>query len=103
MRAALIVLGGALALAGCHSAPRDLPTDENANVAVPSDIPPENTVVATPDVNMTANNTTTVAPPKVSEDVQVHDDADATGLTSSLPDEQPPMGQPANETRPAEK
>ncbi len=102
-KAGFSTLAAALALAACNSsAPEKLPDDnmseignlsDNVDVAVPP-APVENAANAT-------NETAKPAPaPGFTEEQQIKDDADATGMTSRLPDEEP--GQKANETRPAQ-
>jgi hypothetical protein len=91
-------------LAGCDRGPP--PPEENAldagaNVVV--DVPPENVVEPVPVVNA-MNNATPAPPPKISNDVQMRDDADATGMTSRLPDDESTLpGQQDNQSRPAEQ
>lgn len=97
-KAAILTLTAALALAACNSKPTEtLPEDnvvevdnatENANVSV---VPP---------VENATNATTKPAPaPGFTDEQQMHDDADATGMTSRLPDEAPVTG---NQTAPAQ-
>jgi hypothetical protein len=87
----LLPLVAALAMSACSKGPEEkLPEDnsvvvenatENANVAV---APPANTT-----------ETAKAAPaPGFTDDQQMHDDADATGMTARLPDESTP--QPGN-------
>lgn len=98
-----LTLATALTLAACTSAaPEKLPDDnmseignlsENTDVAI---TPPPAVNVAEP-----SNATAKAAPaPGFTEEQQMKDDADATGMTARLPDETP--GQKANETRPAQ-
>lgn len=95
--AAILTLAAACALAGCNRSPEEkLPDDntvevvnatENANVAVaPSAVNATNVAAAKP------------APaPGFTDEQQMKDDADATGMTARLPDETPLSG---NETAP---
>jgi hypothetical protein len=98
-----LTLATALTLAACNNAaPEKLPDDnmseignlsENTDVAI---TPPPAANVAEP-----SNATAKAAPaPGFTEEQQMKDDADATGMTARLPDETP--GQKANETRPAQ-
>ncbi|RJF93369.1 hypothetical protein [Sphingomonas cavernae] len=104
MRIALVTLAAALALAGCgRSEPEEQPLD---NVVVESeapvnDIAPVNIVAPPPEV---ANATPPAAPPpEFTDDEQMLDDADATGLTARLPAQDDVVpGSTENETRPAE-
>lgn len=94
---AILTLTATFALAGCDRGPQEkLPEDnvvevenvtENANVAV-----------APPAVNATNATTAKAAPaPGFTDEQQINDDADATGMTARLPDETLPSG---NETAP---
>lgn len=83
MRIVLVLtLAGALALGACkRSAPEEMPAANNI-VEPPVEAAPVNAVTPPP-----APVTDTVAPPpRVSEQEQMRDDADATGLTARLPD-----------------
>lgn len=99
---ALLTLAAAFALAGCsRNEPEKLPEDLNVaevgNVAVAT----ENVAVAPPVANSTNVATPKAAPvPGFTDDQQIADDADATGMTARLPDDEP--GQKGNEARPAE-
>lgn len=80
-----IALAATLMLAGCNSAP-DAPPPNTANLSdeVPLDsIPPE--TMPTPANSAPAENI--AAPPEFSDEQQIQDDAEATGMTSRLPDE----------------
>jgi hypothetical protein len=94
-----VALVAVIGLAGCNSAPPEkLPEDnyvevanETANTAVDFPLPVENASNA-------ANSVAPAAPPPtLSEQQQMNDDADATGMTARLPDEAPASG---NETAP---
>jgi PBP1b-binding outer membrane lipoprotein LpoB len=80
-----IALAATLMLAGCNSAP-DAPPPNTANLSdeVPLDsIPPE--TLPTPANSAPVENI--AAPPEFSDEQQIQDDAEATGMTSRLPDE----------------
>ena len=78
----LLVLTGALVLAACHRAPPEEPAEANnsAQAAPNAATPPP--VAAAP-----ANNAVErPAPPlNFTDDAQMRDDADASGLTARLP------------------
>ena len=87
---ALLALTGALALAACgRSEPEPQPVGNDVQINV-EDVPVEKPIVN--EVEEPANTTVDLPPPApaphISEDQQMHDDADATGLTSRLPDDQ---------------
>lgn len=97
-----LTLATALTLTACGGgAPEKLPDDhmseignlsEDAEIAITP--PPVGNAVEP------ANAAEKPAPaPGFTEEQQMKDDADATGMTARLPDEEP--GQKANETRPA--
>lgn len=98
----LVIVGAlALALAGCaKSAPENALDEGNDLVEANVEAPVENVAVPEP-VNATNVVEPAAPPPTFSQDEQMRDDADATGLTSRLPDE-PVPGQGDNQTRPAE-
>ncbi|MDI1295249.1 MAG: hypothetical protein PSY12_05105 [bacterium] len=93
---ALFALAGALALSACGKKPDEEgpatnnlvePPVENIIIDEPDAVPPPgNNVVATP----------AAPPPSVSEQQQIQDDADATGMTSRLR-ENGEQGQSADE------
>jgi len=98
-----LTLSTALTIAACNSAsPEKLPDDNMSEIGNLS----ENTDIAltpppTANVMVPSNATAKAAPaPSFTEEQQMKDDADATGMTARLPDEEP--GQKANETRPAQ-
>ena len=106
MRAAFLLMAGALVITGCQKGP---PAEDQApleNVENIDDaVPVENmTMPPVPNATNTANAANAVAPPpKVSDDVQTRDDADATGLTARLPENETMLpGQADNQTRPAD-
>ncbi|ETI59028.1 hypothetical protein C100_21935 [Sphingobium sp. C100] len=95
---ALIALAGALVLSACGKKEEDAPAATN-NLVEP---PVENIIVEEPEAPMpepqNAVEPTPVAPPpSVSEQQQILDDAEASGMTVRLPrgDEE---SQPADET-----
>ena len=84
---ALIALAGALALSACGKKEEEAPATnnlveppvENVIINEPDAAPlpePQNNAVATP----------AAPPPTVSEQQQIQDDAEATGMTSRLPE-----------------
>jgi hypothetical protein len=106
MRTAIVLLAGSLLMAGCQKGPpaEDPATTENMdNIEV---VEPETNISLPAPENMT--NVTNAAnaaapPPKISEDVQTRDDADATGMTARLPEDETMLpGQGENQTRPAD-
>ena len=99
---ACMTLAGALALAGCgRREPEEAPetnsvVEEPANIATP---PPP----SPPAENAAENKTAPAPPPKFSDDEQMRDDADATGLTARLAEGgEEASGQPDNQTSPAQ-
>ncbi|MCJ8158920.1 hypothetical protein [Sphingomonas sp. LaA6.9] len=106
MRIALLSLAGALALAGCgRSEPEpDEGNFDNAAIEAPApdiEMPAEN--LATPPENVTNAVPPAAPPPEFTEDEQMLDDADATGLTARLPQNETESPSPTeNEARPAE-
>ena len=93
-----LMLVAALALTACK---REAPledVDANNIVEMPADETPLNQAIAEPappPANV-VEPTPDAPPPKVAEDAQMRDDADATGLTSRLPEEDGS----SNETQP---
>ena len=98
----LTLAAAALTLAGCSKdSPQEEAPVENNAVEAPVEIAPVNN--AAPPANITNEAAPVAPPPEFSDDEQMRDDADATGLTARLPQdggEQP--GSSGNETRPAE-
>lgn len=83
---AFAALIGALALSACGKKEEDAPVVNNL-----VEPPVENVIIEEPDtaLPMPSNNAvapTPAAPPSVSEQQQILDDADATGMTARLPD-----------------
>jgi hypothetical protein len=82
--AILTLAVGTLALAACGSKEPEQPVIENNEAAeTPEDLTPPNETL--PDVNVTNEVAPAAPPPAFSDDEQMRDDADATGLTSRLP------------------
>ena len=84
----IVALASLLVLAACgHKPPEDAVLDEgnmtNEVVEVPMETP-SNVAIVTPE-NMTNTLPPVAPPPSVSEQAQMRDDADATGLTARLP------------------
>lgn len=99
--AACLTLAAVLALSACNRhRPEEQPETNNV-VAEPENI--TNSAPPAPIENVVENKAEPAPPPKVTEDQQVQDDADATGLTARLPDGEDGStpGQSANQTRPA--
>ena len=97
----VLALTIALSLSACGKKEepiRDV-VDDNMVTEVPvDDAMPLNSVDAAPAPTPTLNVTNSVAPPPAFTDSQqMRDDADATGLTSRLPTDEPAV---ANETQP---
>ncbi|SEI61895.1 hypothetical protein SAMN05518849_101305 [Sphingobium sp. AP50] len=83
---ALIALAGALALAACGKKEEEAPVTNNL-----VEPPVENVIVdepeaPLPEVQNNAVATPVAPPPSVSEQQQIQDDAEATGMTSRLPE-----------------
>lgn len=94
---ALLALTGALALAACGKKEEDAPAATN-NLVEP---PVENVIVDEPEAPLPEPQNNAVAtpaapPPSVSEQQQILDDAEATGMTSRLPADGE-QSQPADE------
>ncbi|HUD92061.1 hypothetical protein [Sphingobium sp.] len=84
---ALIALAGALALSACGKKEDEAPAATN-NLVEP---PVENVIVEEPEAPLPEPQNNAVAtpaapPPTVSEQQQIQDDAEATGMTSRLPE-----------------
>lgn len=98
--ATIFVIAAALGLSACgkKEEPASDLIEENITTEVPIDEGvPINSVESAP-VPAPLNVTNTAAPPPAFTDTeQMHDDADATGLTSRLPSDDA-----ANETQPAQ-
>ncbi|WP_267396253.1 MULTISPECIES: hypothetical protein [unclassified Sphingomonas] len=91
----------AAALAGCSKAPHDdAPVMENAvnDPGVPEEAAPTPAPELPPEPAVETNASVATPPPEaeIAPDVQVQDDADATGMTAHMPRDE----QPANNTEP---
>lgn len=84
----LTVLAGVLALAGCDTKTPDDASLRNEVTEVPQEEPVESPAVRLPQgpTNMATGPANLAEPPQVSEEQQMLDDADATGLTTRLPE-----------------
>ena len=87
---ALLAMAGLMTLAACHGKDEGPPPADNDIIELDNNEtqPPEAPPVIEPEAptNNVAEPKAPPPPPKVSEDQQMLDDADATGLTSRLPD-----------------
>ncbi len=106
MRIALLTLAGALALSGCgRSEPEEQPIDNEAieTSAPEAAAPIENLAMPPANVANAAEPAPAAPPPEFSDQEQMLDDADATGLTARLPQgEGEAPGSTENQARPAE-
>lgn len=100
MKKLMIVAIAALALSACSKGAPENALDEGSNIVEENFAVPVENVVAPEPANASNVVMPAAPPPTFSQDEQMRDDADATGMTSRLPDEQ--TGQDGNETRPAE-
>jgi hypothetical protein len=83
------VFVGLLALSACGKKPEEAPVENNEVIEEPANViapapPPEAPV----ETNSAAPVTNRVAPPEITEEQQMQDDAEATGMTSRLPDDE---------------
>jgi hypothetical protein len=84
-RLALVVT---LALAGCNGKPDDESINEANVTNVPEEVPSETVPFnASPVPSNAGAVENRASPPPISDEQQIQDDADATGMTSRLPDE----------------
>ncbi len=98
----LFALVTALTLGACSRGPEQQPLEDNV-VEVENMTENANVAVAPPAVNATNVVAAPAAPaPGFTDDEQMRDDADATGMTARLPDDSAAPGQNGNETRPAD-
>ena len=89
---AILTLAAAFALAGCNRGPEEKLPEENV-VEVVNVTENANVAVAPPAENATNATTAKAAPaPGFTDEQQMKDDADATGMTARLPDETPSSG-----------
>ena len=97
-KTALLTVAATLALTGCNRGPEAEKLPEDNAVEVVNATENANVAVAPPAVNATNVATAKPAPaPGFTDEQQMKDDADATGMTARLPDEAPATG---NETAP---
>lgn len=103
MRTVILLAVSAIALAACQRSERE---DASLNQTLPEselEMPAANAVSIAPPANIVLPPETAVAPPpEIEDEVQMRDDADATGLTARLPEGDALPGQSGNETRPAD-
>lgn len=85
MRIVLLLTAAAatLSLAACGSKEPEAPAIENNVIEVPEDLAPVNETL--PPENVVNEVAPAVPPPAFTDDEQMRDDADATGLTARLP------------------
>jgi hypothetical protein len=102
-RFAFLIVGSLLSVSACkEQPPSNVMFDDGNN---DSDIPPPialNQAYGEPDAPV-SNGTNTLppaSPPAFTDQQQISDDADATGMTARLPADE--TGSAANETQPAE-
>jgi len=82
--AILTLAASALALSACGSKePEAVEIENTENIEMPEDLTPTNETPA-PE-NVTNEVAPAAPPPAFSDDEQIRDDADATGLTARLP------------------
>ncbi len=99
MKKLAIVALAALALSACSRSAPENALDEGNFVDENVSVIPENVVVPEP-VNVTNTVEPVAPPPAFSQDEQMRDDADASGMTARLPDEAPVSG---NQMAPVEE
>jgi hypothetical protein len=83
IRTVAITLSAALALAACDRGEPEQPPVDNNITELPEEVVPMN--AAPPPVENVTNEVAPAPPPAFSDDEQMRDDADATGLTARLP------------------
>ncbi len=85
----LALFVGLLALSACGKKPEEAPVSNNDVVEEPQNVPVEDLDAGPPPAedNSVKPVENRVAPPEISEEQQMQDDAEATGMTSRLPDE----------------
>jgi protein involved in sex pheromone biosynthesis len=96
-KAAILTLTAALALAACNSKPAEKLPEDNV-VEVDNTTENANVAIAPPAENVTNVTAKPASAPGFTDEQQMHDDADASGMTARLPDEVPVSG---NQTAPA--
>lgn len=91
-KTALFALATALTLSACDRGPEQKPLEDNV-IEVENATENANVAVAPPVANATNVVAAPVAPaPGFTDDAQMRDDADATGMTARLPDDSLPAG-----------
>ncbi|WOK36540.1 hypothetical protein [Sphingomonas sp. C3-2] len=101
---AFAAIAGTLVLSACNSKPEEAPVEnETLNITVDEPVVNEVVNIVEPEKPVVNETPPAAPPPEVSEEEQMLDDADATGLTSRLPrSDDAGAGSTENETRPAE-
>lgn len=86
----LAIMAGLLALSACGKKHEEPPVEDNMVVEEPENVTNEIPPLAQPPVeeNSAQPVENRIAPPQISEEQQMQDDAEATGMTSRLPDEE---------------
>ncbi|MET0362293.1 MAG: hypothetical protein ABW048_11160 [Sphingobium sp.] len=87
----LAVLAGILALGACGKKPHEEPVENDLILNEPENVTNEVTPPPPPppaETNSVAPVDNRAAPPEITEEQQMQDDADATGMTSRLPDDE---------------
>ncbi|HEX7821154.1 MAG TPA: hypothetical protein VF463_11110 [Sphingobium sp.] len=87
----LALLGVLLALAACGKKPHEEPVQNEETIEEPDNVTVEEVNPAAPpaaETNSAKPVENRVAPPEVSEEQQMQDDAEASGMTSRLPDDE---------------
>ncbi|MFT3964322.1 MAG: hypothetical protein QM690_00385 [Sphingobium sp.] len=91
---AMLALAGLLALAACNKGKEDEAVPVDNESAGEANVEEQQPVEAPPVLEPAPTNTVSAPPPPppppVTEDQQTLDDADATGMTSRLPDDYDP-------------
>lgn len=98
IRTLAITLSAALALAACNRSEPEPPAIDNNVTELPEEVEPMN-AAPPPAENVTNEVTPAAPPPTFSDDEQMRDDADATGLTSRLPQSETEAPVEANQQR----
>lgn len=102
---ALLICAATLALAGCGRSDHEeeAPIANEAAEAPPPPVEPMPANLATPPAEVANATPPAAPPPEISDEAQMLDDADATGLTARIPQEggETPA-ETSNESRPAE-
>jgi hypothetical protein len=89
MRTTLIAsLAGIALLSACHRGPDEEGSTLNNSINMSTNSEVMNEVAPPPPAVNATNAAKPAAPPKISEDQQMLDDADATGMTARLPNDE---------------